>query len=165
LDKKARPYLVAGGELPLGGDSLAVLARAVLRKGKPFRFEARGTSMLPSIRDGDIVTVSPLTGTGPKTGDIVAFVHPGTGRVRVHRVVKVRAGRYHLKGDNALGTDGALTRDAILGRVVRLERGGRVRRLGPSVQAAALAGLSRSVLVTRLARRTRRAFSRRGGRA
>ncbi len=164
MDKKPRPHLVAGGELPLGGDSLAGLMRAVLEKGKPFRFEARGTSMHPSIRDGDAVTVSPLSGAGPTTGDVVAFVHPGTGGVRVHRVVKAGAGKYVVKGDNALGPDCAVPRDMILGLVVRVERGGRVRRLGPAFRSAALARLSRSFWFTRLLRRARRTFARREGR-
>ena len=54
--------------------------RAVLEKGRAFRFEARGTSMLPLIRDGDVVTVTPLSGGGPRTGDVVAFADPGRGR-------------------------------------------------------------------------------------
>jgi hypothetical protein len=165
LDAKTDRYVVTGGEIPLANDVLAGLMQAVLEKGKPFRFEARGTSMHPFIRDGDVVTVAPLAGTEPKTGDVVAFVHPGTGRVRVHRVVKVEAGRYRLKGDNGLVDDGALAREAILGIVVELERGGRARRLGPPLRAAVLARLSRSFWFTRLSRRVRRTFSRRGGRA
>jgi len=162
---KPRPHLVPGGELPLAGDSLGVLARAVLQKGRPFRFEARGESMYPTIRDGDVVTVSPFAGPGPKTGDVVAFVHPETGGVRVHRIVEIEAGRFSLKGDNALGADGVVARDMILGLVVRLERGGRARRLGPAFGSAALARLSRSSWFTRLARRARRAFRRREGKA
>lgn len=164
MNNKNRPHTVPGGELVLAGDSLAGLMRAVLEKGKPFRFEARGESMYPSVRDGDVVTVSPLAARGPRTGDVVAFVHPVTGGVRVHRVVEVRAGRYLLKGDNALGDDGAFTPDQILGTVVRLERAGRTRRLGPGLRSAALARLSRSLWFTRLARLARRTFSRRAGR-
>lgn len=155
----------SGGELPLSGDSLAGLMRAVLDKGKSFRFEARGTSMHPFIQDGDVVTVAPLSGPGPRPGDVAAFVHPATGGVRVHRVVKVEAGRFFLKGDNALDGDGALGRDTILGLVVRLERGGRARLVGPSVRAAVLARLSRSSWFTRVARRARRLFTRREGKA
>jgi phage repressor protein C with HTH and peptisase S24 domain len=146
----------AGGELPLSGDSLAGLMRAVLEKGKPFRFEARGTSMEPFIKDGDIVTVVPPDGSRPKPGDVAAFVLPAAGGVRVHRVVKVEAGRYILKGDNALDADGVLARDQILGIVVRLERGGRVRPVGPGLGAALWARLSRSPLVVRVSRRARR---------
>jgi hypothetical protein len=155
----------SGGELPLSGDSLARLMRAVLDKGKPFRFEARGTSMEPFIKDGDIVTVVRLSASRPKPGDVAAFVHPGSGGVRVHRVVKIEAGRYFLKGDNALDVDGALTRDMILGLVVRRERQGRSRAVGPSLGAAVLARLSRSALFVRISRRLRRLGSTRTGKA
>lgn len=164
MDKTPPSRVRAGGELPLSGDSLAGLMRAVLDKGKPFRFEARGTSMEPFIMDRDIVTVAPLAASRPKPGDIAAFVHPGAGGVRVHRVVKVEAGRYFLKGDNALDSDGALTRDMILGLVVRLERQGRVRAVRPSLRAAVLARLSRSALLVRISRRARRLGLARKGR-
>jgi phage repressor protein C with HTH and peptisase S24 domain len=156
LDKTSPSRVRTGGELPLSGESLAGLMRAVLDKGKPFRFEARGTSMEPFIRDRDVLTVAPLAASRPKPGDIAAFVHPASGGVRVHRVVKVEAGRCFLKGDNALDTDGALTRDMILGLVVRLERGGRARAVGPSPGATVIAWLSRSALFVRISRRIRR---------
>jgi phage repressor protein C with HTH and peptisase S24 domain len=165
MDEKPSPRVRSGGELPLSGESLAGLMRAVLDKGKPFRFEARGTSMYPFIRDGDVVTVAPLAGQGPKPGDVAAFVQPGTRGVRVHRIVKVQGGRYFLKGDNALDADGALARDTILGLVVRVERGGRVRSAGPAFRTAAIARMSRTFWFTRVLRRARRLFSRREGRA
>ena len=112
-----------------------------------------------------MVTVGPLPGGGPRTGDVVAFVHPMTGSVRVHRIVRAGQGRYLLKGDNALGDDGSLARDAILGLVVRIERGGRACRLGSSLRSAALARLSRSFWFTRLRRRARRTLARREGKA
>ncbi len=165
MDTKSPSRVRAGGELPLSGGSLAGLMRAVLEKGKPFRFEARGTSMEPFIMDRDIVTVAPLAASRPKPGDIAAFVHPVSGGVRVHRVVKVESGRYFLKGDNALDADGALARDMILGLVVRLERQGRARAVGPSLGAAVLARLSRSALFVRVSRRVRRLGSGRKGKA
>jgi hypothetical protein len=96
---------------------------------------------------------------------VAAFVQPGTSGVRVHRIVKVEAGRYFLKGDNALDADGALAREAILGLVVRLERGGRDRPVGATIRTAAIARLSRTFWFTRISRRMRRLFSRREGKA
>ncbi len=164
MTEAPRARSAAAGGLALSGESLAGLMGAVLEKGKPFRFEARGESMHPAIRDGDVVTVVPRGGRPPRTGDIVAFVHPETGGARVHRIVGVEDGRYFLKGDNALGADPAIGRDGILGFVVALERDGRRRPLEPSFLAAALARLSRSAWFTRLARRIRRTFSRQKGR-
>lgn len=164
MDKPTRPHIVSGGELPLAGESLAGLMRAVLERGKAFRFEARGTSMHPFIQNGDVVTVAPFAAGGPRTGDIVVFVHPGTGGVRAHRVVDIDGGRFVLKGDNALDNDGALARDALLGIVVSHERRGRVRRHEPAFLSPVVAALSRSSWFTRLSHRVRRAFGRREGR-
>ena len=160
MDRPSRPHPALGDNYPVAG-----LMRDVLEKGRPFRYEARGTSMHPFIRDGDFVTVGPLSGGGPRTGDVVAFVHAATGGVRVHRIVRIDDGRYLLKGDNALVDDGLLAREAILGVVVRIERDGRTRRLGPALRSAALARLSRSFWYTRLSRRARRTLARREGRA
>ena len=165
MDEKPSPRISSGGELPPSRPALVGLMRAVLDKGKPFRFEARGTSMYPFIREGDVVTVAPLAGPDPRPGDVAAFVQPGTSGVRVHRIVKVEAGRYFLKGDNALDADGALAREAILGLVVRLERGGRDRPVGATIRTAAIARLSRTFWFTRTSRRMRRLFSRREGKA
>ena len=165
MDEKPSPRISSGGELPPSRPALVGLMRGVLDKGKPFRFEARGTSMYPFIREGDVVTVAPLAGPDPRPGDVAAFVQPGTSGVRVHRIVKVEAGRYFLKGDNALDADGALAREAILGLVVRLERGGRDRPVGATIRTAAIARLSRTFWFTRISRRMRRLFSRREGKA
>lgn len=161
----SRPLVAPGGDLLLPGGALAGLMRAVLERGAPFRFVARGESMHPAIRHGDVVTVAPIAARSPAIGNVVAFVHPATGGVRVHRVVAVDGGRYVLKGDNALGADPPVEREGILGLVVGLERGGRRRGLGPPPWTAALARLSRTSWFTRLARRVRRAFLRREGRS
>ncbi len=138
-----------GGELPLSGDSLTELLRAVLAKGKPFRFRARGWSMSPFIKDGDVVTVSPLGGRRPRTGEIVAFLHPRTGKAAIHRVVRMRDGRFSVRGDNAFGPDGALSPDRILGAVTRVERGGRNVRGTGGPASLAVALLSRTGALVR----------------
>ena len=48
VDRPSRPHPSLGDNYPVAG-----LMRAVLEKGRPFRFEARGTSMHPFIQDGD----------------------------------------------------------------------------------------------------------------
>lgn len=150
-----------GGELPLSGRSLTGLLIAVLAKGRPFRFRARGASMSPLIKDGDVVTIAPPGGAGPRPGEIVAFVHPATGNIAVHRLVRRAGGRFAARGDNADVEDGTLPSDRILGVVTSVERGG--RKVGPSGRRSgpALAFLSRTgwldrglALVRRLAGRT-----------
>jgi hypothetical protein len=127
-----------GRELPLSGDSLTALLRAVLAKGKPFRFRVMGFSMSPFIKDGDVVTVSPLVGRKPGTGEIVAFLRPGTDKVAIHRIVRKKSGWFFLRGDNTYSVDGVLPLDRILGAVSGVERNGRkvhgsVGRWSPAV--------------------------------
>ena len=118
-------FVRKGGELPLSGSALLELLRAVLDKGKPFRFRAKGSSMSPFVKDGDIITVSPLSGLSPRLGDVVAYVCAETGTLVVHRVVGRRGNCCLIWGDNAAeGCD--LTPEAnVLGRVTRVERNGK----------------------------------------
>jgi hypothetical protein len=152
-------------ELALSGGALTELMRAVLAKGKPLRFRARGLSMSPFIKDGDVVTVRPLAGARPRTGDIVAFLHPATGKAAVHRVVRERAGLFSLKGDNAPGADGVLSLGQILGTVCRIERPGEKIHLGRRPGRAVIASLSRSGLLTKALGAARRVSGRKPGRS
>ena len=133
-----------GGELPLSGDSLTELLSAVMAKGRPFRFRARGVSMSPLIKDGDVVTIAPSGGAGPRAGEIVAFIHPATGKVAVHRLVRRKGGRFVARGDNADVEDGMIPADRILGVVTGIERGGRKVKSAGRPFGPALAFLSRT---------------------
>ncbi len=138
-----------GGELPLSGEALTELLRAVLAKGWPFRFRARGWSMSPFIKDGDVITVAPLRGRPPRAGRIVAFLHPGTGRVAVHRVVRTKDGRFSIRGDNTDAPDGILPPERILGTVSRIERDGRKVHGAGRAASSAVALLSRTGALVR----------------
>ncbi len=153
-----------GGELPLSGEALTELLRAVLAKGRPFRFRARGWSMSPFIKDGDVVTVAPLAGRRPRTGHVVAFLHPGTGNVAIHRVVRMKDGRFSVRGDNAYDPDGLLTADRILGVVTRIERDGRLVRGAGRAASSAVALLSRTGALVRGLTVSRRLSGRTKGR-
>ena len=105
------------------------LIDAVHEKGAAFRFQAPGYSMAPAIRDGDVITVSPLQGLVPRRGDVVAFRHPERPQLLVHRVLHTHARdkRYFIKGDNCPAADGWIPAENVLGLVTRVERGGRER--------------------------------------
>lgn len=154
---KTAPNVRNGDSLPLSGESLTEIMKAVLAQKKPFRFRATGLSMSPFIKDGDIVTVRPLGRKPPRTGDIVAFLYPGTGKVAVHRIVREKSGRFSLKGDNVPASDGSLPLDRILGTVSRVERAGVKVSLGGRAGAAAIASLSRSGLLSKAVGAARRA--------
>lgn len=131
-----------GGILSLSGPALLDLLRAVLNKRVPFRFCARGFSMSPFIKDGDVVTVSPCAPHAIRYGDVVAFVNSPSERLAVHRVVGVAQDAWLIKGDNAPEEDGWIPRPCILGRVTRVERRGTRVRLGLGVERAVIAFLS-----------------------
>jgi len=68
----------------LQSEAFEVICREVLASGGTVRFQARGASMSPAIRDGDIVYVQPLRAT-PKTGDVLMV--RGKDGMRLHRLV------------------------------------------------------------------------------
>lgn len=134
-------YFRTGGEQPLSGQALANVAGAILVRGAHFRFRARGWSMMPYIRDGDLLTLSPISGT-LRLGDVVGFVHPPGDHLVVHRVVGRTVDGWLLRGDSLPEGDGRVDQMHILGRVTRVERGGRVVRFGLGPERAVIAWLS-----------------------
>lgn len=139
----------------LSGAGFTVLMEAVLEKGVPFRFAAPGGSMTPFIRDGDAITVAPGR---IRFGDAVAFVNPHSGKLTVHRVVRVSRDGYLIKGDNALEPDGFVPRASLLGRVVGVEHRSRRVRLGMGIERVVIAFLSRRGWLIPMVGATRRAM-------
>jgi len=130
--------------LSLSGKALIELMQAVHAKGLPFRFNAGGHSMAPFIRDGDVICVSPLASRAPGPGDVVAFIHPETKLPCLHRVLSINGDSFRIQGDNMPEKpDGIIPREAIVGRVTRVERAGRRVRLGLGPERLLLALLSR----------------------
>ena len=115
----------AGDELSLSGSALLEILMAVLAKGASFRFQAKGSSMWPFMKNGDVITVSPLSRTSPSLGDVVVFVRPDTGNPVVHRVVGRRGDLLLMKGDNSPAPDGLFPSRDVVGRVTRVERDGK----------------------------------------
>lgn len=144
------------GVLSLSGPDLEALLRAVLARNVPFRFRARGSSMYPFIRDGDRVTVSPVTDACFQPGDVVAFVDNGGGRLVVHRIIAASSGVFLMQGDNNPAPDGWIPLANVLGRVTLVEGGGRRGLTGLGPERHLIAWLVRKNLL--------RAFVHYGGR-
>ena len=137
-------FVCTKNELALSGTGAAKLLKAVIERGKPFKFKARGWSMSPFIRDNDILTLSPTPKTFPQKGDVVAVIDPDTEKLLVHRIVGINNGRYWIKGDNLDKEDpGSFDIDGIYGRVTRVERDGKSVRFGLGPERTAIAVLSR----------------------
>jgi hypothetical protein len=132
-------------EVTVASPFFAELAGALLRDAVSVQFRARGRSMEPSIRDGDLVTVAPLDGR-PRRGDVL-LAAAGNGRVLLHRCVGTRRGSdalVRLRGDATLHTTDTLPAESVLGRAVARRHGNRTTRL--DTPACRLLGLARAGL-------------------
>ncbi|MBI4966378.1 MAG: S24/S26 family peptidase [Desulfomonile tiedjei] len=139
-------------ELLLSAAEFAGLVQAVLAKDRAFRFCARGTSMTPFIRDGDIVTIAPMAGLAPRMGEVVAFCRwkkKDSGLV-IHRIVGCGSSGFAVQGDGNACTQEFVASEEVLGRVVKVERAGRAVRFGLGPERRLLAWLSRGRLIWKL---------------
>lgn len=135
--------LDAAPALAISGNVLDMLLCQVLARGMSFRFRARGYSMSPFIRDGDVVTIAPKTGRPLRPGAIVAAHHPASGKLIVHRIIAAQANGFILQGDNAVTPDGWVSSAQVLGSVTRVERGAKRIRLGLGPERYWIAFLAR----------------------
>jgi len=150
--------VVRGGELSLSGESLLALLEAVLAKGVPFRFRARGFSMSPLIKDGDVLTVAPCGETRLRPGDAVAFISPLNGKPIVHRIICLDRGFVVVKGDNVAEPDDLVPERDILGIVTSVEREGKKVRFGLGAEKRLIAFFSSRGFFEKLLSVARRIF-------
>ena len=117
------------------------LSRELLNNGLSMRFEARGASMSPIIRDGQIVYVTPVIVSKLRKGDIV--LTKGHNGFRVHRLIVTNHSKnlFITRGDCGQQNDPPLRGDQILGVVVAKEV-----RLGRKLVRTKLRGISGKLL-------------------
>jgi len=134
------------------------LAAEVLRSSGKLHLRATGTSMLPAVWPGDILSVRSQDAAEALPGDIVLFGREG--RLVAHRVVErtlCQDGiQWVTRGDSVEGNDAPVSSHELLGRVTAIVRGH--RRLTPHQSLASrLASwiLCRSDLATRVLLRLR----------
>ena len=115
------------------GSEFEELATQLLGAGHAMRFRARGSSMYPLVRDGDILDVWPVGSAGADVGDVVLYRSSGNGIV-VHRVVGIDGQGEKVtllvKGDSVKTADAQVQESQVLGRAVSTERRG--RRIAPA---------------------------------
>ena len=107
------------------------LAADLLRRGTPLRIKARGGSMTPFVRDGDVALVAPTAGPEVGIGDVICYETP-SGKLLIHRVLARDVNRLAAKGD-ALAFIEIVDRTRLLGRVVAVERHGTIKRFDTRV--------------------------------
>ncbi len=128
--------------LTMSSADYARLMSATLEKGALFRFTAPGFSMTPFIRDGAVLTIAPAPAQ-VRLGEVVAYVRPHCSKLVVHRIVGISLDGYLIKGDNAPEPDARVMRASIIGRVVRVEHGGKRVYVGLGMERIIIAFLSR----------------------
>ena len=119
-------------ELRLESDGFESLVDEVLSKGGTLRFRARGISMQPFIRDGDILEIQPNGGKLFRATDIVLCKSP-KGKLVAHRIVRIKLGegrdKLIIQGDALRIPDGDIDPRDVLGRVVAVIRDGEYKRV------------------------------------
>jgi len=98
-------------------------------EGRAIRFTARGRSMRPFILDGDRVTVMPARPDELRRLSIALFTRD-EGQPVLHRLVRTEIRNGHIllvtRGDRLLAPAETTPAANLLGRVVAIERRGRV---------------------------------------
>ena len=100
--------------------------------------------MLPLLWDGDVALVVPAARTEVGVGDVICY-ETLPGRLFVHRVIDRARDQFLAKGD-ALACVDVIDPPQLLGKVVAIERHGRLRRLDSRISRGrnrAVASLSR----------------------
>ena len=113
--------MISAAEDKAHSQLFGLLSQALLSGGLGVRFRACGTSMVPAIRDGDLLHVQPVVVEKLREGDIVLFT---AGRCfRAHRLILVDRTRdvFITRGDAGVEMDGALSSQQLLGKVVAKE--------------------------------------------
>ena len=95
---------------------------ASLVEGKEARLHVTGTSMLPSLKPGDVVVLKPVEPEQLQKGDLVVVRHKHD--LVTHRLIGQQAGQWLTKGDNCRQLDPPAAEMMILGKVISIERSG-----------------------------------------
>ncbi len=113
-------------EVSLDNRQLNIFFEAMLVRRESFRFVVTGSSMLPFIRTGDTLTVTPVVKYSKlRVGDVIVYQSTDK-RLFVHRIVskKKKNGQIQLytRGDATFGYKEKIKEEQLLGRVVSIHR-------------------------------------------
>lgn len=96
-----------------------------IEAGERVRITLVGISMRPTLIEGDVLTLEPLS-CNPTPGDIVLFRYHG--RHILHRIVAIENGVYTMRGDNSV-TFESCRREDIVARVVKVEKHNKLKHI------------------------------------
>ena len=125
--KESNPALSARTSSP-GFSDFGDLSTELLSLGYGVRFRAPGTSMHPTIRHGDVITVEAVAPSSLKRGDIILYRLQDS--FIAHRIVSFEEKKgygltFILRGDASTTCDAPVKSEQVLGKVICLERGHR----------------------------------------
>jgi signal peptidase len=100
------------------------MAAEVLQSNGVLRLGVTGSSMLPALWPGDVVTIAVLA-EEPRIGEIILFQR--SDQFVIHRVIRVASGARQsqiiTRGDSMSDRDNPIEASEVLGRVVAIQRG------------------------------------------
>jgi len=116
------------GIIECGDTDFYELTKDLLARGACLRFQARGGSMYPLIRDGDILEVQPIEVGKVRVGDVI-FFRGHRGNMLAHRLVRMTQAENGeptliAKGDTASQFDQPVRPEQLFGKVTSIERRG-----------------------------------------
>ncbi len=120
-EKGEEPEIIA-----LDAVSFSEVSKALLDQRIAVRFKARGGSMSPFIRTGDVLTVTKTNLENLRFGDVILFMEP-YGRLLAHRLVRIKRTAeghplFRTRGDALFKMDPRFENNRWLGRVDKVEK-------------------------------------------
>lgn len=105
--------------------AFAELGKELLSKNLGIKFQARGGSMRPLVRDGEVVLVKQVNPQDVKLGDALLFVIE-SGKAVLHRVIRIKKSTqtrsFLMQGDHSSRPDGWISGEHIMGKLLMIER-------------------------------------------
>jgi signal peptidase I len=104
------------------------ISLGLLNQGCCVRFRPGGQSMHPAIKDGEAVLVEPVKPAEVHKGDVILYrFERGVIAHRVKRIKRSDSGTFFItQGDSSFTEDAPVPQADLLGRVVSVERDGKL---------------------------------------
>ncbi|MEN8208846.1 MAG: GNAT family N-acetyltransferase [Candidatus Fermentibacteria bacterium] len=119
-------------KLNLGSSDLAELAAEVFDRGGLISFAAMGSSMQPTLKDGDLLTAAPEDPASINSGDLIMY-RTAEDRAAVHRVSDVSRISSHseviLSSDSSPDVLYRISIEQVMGKIISASRDGRAIRI------------------------------------
>jgi signal peptidase I len=100
------------------------LITKIISKTKNFSLKSQGESMLPILRENDIIYFKKISFSKIKVNDLIIFKNKK--KLITHRVIYKTKKYLITKGDNNPNSDGKIYPKKILGRVYQVKRNGQI---------------------------------------